>query len=277
MISSRVAFWLVVPALVFLAIFLLYPTLVAVRLAFTDGTSGAFPSLESFRVLAGDGLFHRALLGNLTLPLVAVTLELVAGLGLALLLSERLPARRLLRTAIILPFALPEIVFLTILRRVLEPHGYANGGFALAGLPGFDFLAPGSMSAFFSVVIVDAWRTTPVVFLILLGALAAIPGEIHEAARLDGARGWQRLRRITLPLLGPALVAALLLRGLDELRIFAAPLVLTGVEGVPVLSTYAYHQWADYDAIGPASAASLVLACLAVLASIPLIKRRIPA
>ena len=70
---------------------------------------------------------------------------------------------------------MPEIVFLTILRRVLEPHGYANGGLALAGLPGFDFLAPGSAAAFLSVVAVDAWRTTPVVFLILLGALAAIP------------------------------------------------------------------------------------------------------
>src|SRR6185369_8401608 len=98
---------------------------------------------------------------------------------------------------------------------------------------------------YLTVIAVDAWRMTPVVFLILLGALAAIPEEIAEAARLDGARGWRRLLWVTLPQLAPALLAAVLLRGLDALRIFATPMVLTGVEGVPVLSTYSYHLWSD--------------------------------
>jgi len=262
------------PLVLYLAAFLAYPALVAVRLAFTDATGGAFPSLASFRVLVSDELFWRAVAGNLVVPAATVALEVVAGLALALALAWRFPGRRLVRAAVVVPFALPEIVFLTVARSLLGTRGYANGALAAAGLPAVDFLAPGTALSYATVVAVDAWRTTPVVFLILLGALAAIPEEIGEAARLDGARGFRRLAFVTLPLLGPALAAAVLLRGLDALRIFATPMVLTGAEGVPVLSTYAYHQWSDYGDDGAAAAAAMALALIAVVASIPLLRRR---
>jgi ABC-type sugar transport system permease subunit len=268
---------LVAPLLAYLALFLVYPTAVAVRLAFTDTTSGRFPSLDGFRTLADDPLFWRALAANVAVPVLTVALEVVAGLGLALLLSARLPARRLVRAIVVIPFALPEIVFLTIVRAMLDPRGYANGALAALGAPPIDFLLPDRILTVLVVIAVDAWRTTPVVFLILLGALAAIPEEIDQAARLDGARGLRRLAFVTLPLLAPALVAAVLLRGLDALRIFATPLVLTGVEGVPVLSTYAYHQWSDYGDDGAAAAAATVLAMVCVAASVPLLRRRVAA
>jgi len=268
--------WLpAVPLLLYLAVFLVYPMGEAVRLAFTDPVSGTFGSLESFRTIADDDLFWRALVVNLVLPLVAVALELVAGLGLALLLAERLPARRLLRAAVLLPFALPEIVFLTIVRNILTPRGYLSGALVSVGGSPVDVLSPGTAASFASVAFVDAWRTTPIVFLIVLGALVAIPAEIGQAARVDGATPWRRFWHVTLPLLRPALVAAVLLRGLDALRIFAAPLVLAGVEGVPVLSTYAFHQWSDYGDDAAAAAAAVVLAAACVLASIPLLRRRV--
>lgn len=265
---------LAAPLVLYLAAFLVYPSLYAVKLSLTDGTTGEFPSLASFRVLARDDLFWRAALGNLVVPLASVALELVAGLGLALLLSARMPARRLLRAAVVIPFALPEIVFLTVVRALLAPRGYVNGALHAAGVAPVDFLLPGAAASYASVILVDAWRTTPVVFLIVLGALGAIPREIGEAARLDGAGWFRRLWFVTLPLLAPALLAALLLRGLDALRVFAAPLVLTGVEGVPVLSTYAYHQWSDYGDDAAAAAASTVLALICVAASVPLLRRR---
>lgn len=261
------------PLVAYLAAFLAFPMAFALGLAFTDPVTGAFPSLASFRAIGGDALFWRALALNALVPALSVALEVAAALALALLLSERIPGRLLVRAAVVLPFALPEIVFLTILRSVLAPRGYANGLLAALGLPALGFLAPGSPLAVASVIVVDAWRTTPVVFLIVLGALAAIPEEIDDAARLDGARGWRRFRYVTLPLLRPALVAAVLLRGLDALRLFAAPLVLAGVEGVPVLSTYAYHQWSDYGDDAAAAAAAVVLAFLAVAASLPLLRR----
>src|SRR6266404_5647328 len=233
---------LAAPLVLFLVFMLGYPMLSAVRLAFRDP--------------------------------VSVALELVAGVGLALLLAARMPARRLVRAMVVVPFALPEIVFLAITRSILTPRGYANGVFSALGIGPIAFLVPGRATTYATVMLVDAWHTTPVVFLIVLGGLAAIPRQIHEAAELDGARGWRHLVFITLPLLRPALVAAVLVRGLDALRIFAAPLVLAGVEGAPVLSTYAYHQWSDYGDDGVAAAASVVLALLCVLASVPLLARR---
>lgn len=262
------------PLVAYLVLFLVYPTAFAVKLAFTDDATGTFPSLDTFRGLAGDGLFWRALVNNALLPPLIVGLEVVSGLALALLLAARLPARRWLRAAVIVPFALPEIVFLAIARHVLAPQGYLNAALAAAGIEPTAWLAPGRATAFAAIVVVDAWHTTPIVFLMVLAALAAMPADVGEAARLDGAGRLRRFAFVTLPLLAPTLAAAVLLRGVDALRLFATPLVLTGVEGVPVLSSYAYHQWSDQGSESGAAAAGTVLALLCVLASVPLLRRR---
>ena len=267
--------WLLaVPLGVYVVAFLGYPTVYALKLAFTDTVTDHFPSLASFRVLAADPLFWRAAAGNLILPALAVGLEMASGLALALLLAARLPARRFLRTVVVIPFALPEIVFLTIVRYLLAPRGYVNAVLVAAGASPVGWLLPGRAWTWAAVVAVDAWHTTPIVFLVLLAALESIPAEVDEAARLDGAGGLRRLVHVTLPLLRPALAAALLLRGVDAVRIFATPLVLTGAEGVPVLSTYAYHQWSDYGNDGAAAAASSLLALLSVALMAPLVVRR---
>lgn len=265
------------PLFLYLALFLVYPTLYAMKLAFTDSLSGDFPSLANFHTLWRDPLFWRAVAGNVVLPIASVAVELIVGLGLAVFLAARFPGRRLLRAVVIVPFALPEIVFLTIMRYVFAPRGYANAVLIGAGLSPVDWLLPGKVTAYLTVVLVDAWHVTPVVFLMLLAALSAIPEEISEAAQLDGAGGWSRFAFITLPLLWPAIIAAVILRGLDALRMFATPLVLTGVEGVPVLSSYAYHQWSDYGNNGAAAAAATLLALLSVVLTIPLLRRRVPA
>ena len=262
------------PLLLYLVLFLGYPTAYALKLAFTDSLTQGFPSLTNFRLLWGDQLFWRALLGNLALPIATVAVELILGLALAVLLTTRFPGRRYLRAVVIIPFALPEIVFLAMMRYVFAPRGYANAALALAGAGPVDWLLPGRLTAFFTVVAADAWHVTPVVFLMLLAALLSIPEELTEAATLDGARALRRFAFITLPLLRPAIAAALLLRGLDAVRVFATPLVLTGVEGVPVLSTYAYHQWADYGDDGAAAAAASLLALLSITLILPVLRWR---
>ena len=265
---------LAAPLSLFLVLFVAYPTAYAVKLAATDTLTQTFPSLANFQLLWDDQLFWRAVLGNLVLPVMSVAVEVVLGLALALLLASRFPGRRYLRAVVVIPFALPEIVFLTAMRYAFAPRGYVNAALAAGGLQPMDWLAPGHLTTWLTVVAVDAWHVTPVVFLLLLAALTAIPEEITEAARLDGAGGLRRLAFITVPLLRPALLAALLLRGVDAIRVFATPLVLTGVEGVPVLSTYAYHQWSDYGNDGAAAAAASVLALLSVTMTIPLLRRR---
>jgi ABC-type sugar transport system permease subunit len=268
---------LALPLALYLAALLGWPAAVAVRLAFTDTARGVWPSLESFRAITDDGLFWRALAGNLLAPLAIVAVELVAGTALALALAARVPGRRLLRAAVVLPFAVPEIVFLGVMRWIFAPRGYANAALAAVDVAPVGWLLPGRVTTWLTVVLVDAWHTTPIVFLLLLAGLAAIPAEVEEAARLDGARGLRRLVHVTLPLLRPALVAALLLRGVDALRLFATPLVLAGVEGAPVLSTYAWHQWSDQGNDGAAAAAGAVLAVVCVVAALPLLRRRVEA
>lgn len=265
---------LAAPLLLYLSVFLIYPTAYAVKLAFTDSLTSTFPSLANFQLLWGDRLFWRALLDNIVLPILSVAVELISGLALAVLLAAQFPGRRILRAIVIIPFALPEIVFLTMMRYVFVPRGYANAALAAAGAGPVEWLLPGRLLTFVTVVAVDAWHVTPVVFLMLLAALSAIPEEISEAARLDGAGRVASFAFITLPLLRPALLAAVLLRGLDALRVFATPLMLTGVEGIPVLSTYAYHQWSDYGNDGAAAAAASLLALLSVTLSVPLLRRR---
>lgn len=270
---SRTRAWLyATPLLAALLLLLVYPMGYAIVLALTDPLSGRVPSDANLLEIGRDPLFWRAAVNNGVLPLVSVAVELIVGLALALFLSLRFPGRAALRAIVIVPFALPEIVVLTIMRYIFVPRGYANAALAAAHLPGLEWLTPGSRLAWLTVVAVDAWHVTPVVFLVLLAALADIPDEIREAAQLDGAGALTRLWRITLPLLRPALLAAVLLRGVDALRIFATPLVLTGVEGVPVLSSYAYHQWSDYGNDAAAAAAACVLAVGSVILCIPLLR-----
>lgn len=269
------SFLLVSPLLLTLALFLAYPTWCAVTLAFTDPLTQAFPSTANFELLRRDPLFWQAVFNNALLPILSVAVELATGLALALFLSLRFRGRRVLRTIVVLPFALPEIVVLTIMRYVFASRGYANAALATAGVGPIEWLAPGNPFSLVTVVLVDAWHVTPVVFLLLLAGLSAIPDDVREAARMDGAGAMRRFWFVTLPLLRPAIFAALLLRGVDALRIFATPLVLTGVEGVPVLSTYAYHQWSDYGNDMAAAAAASVLAVLSVTLTLPLLRRRV--
>jgi ABC-type sugar transport system permease subunit len=275
--GRALSFLLVSPLLLTLALFLVYPTWCAVVLAFTDPLTQAFPSWSNFEVLRADPLFWQAVVNNSVLPILSVGVEISMGLALALFLSLRFRGRRVLRTIVVLPFALPEIVVLSIMRYIFTSRGYANAALATAGVGPVEWLAPGHPFSLVTVVLVDAWHVTPVVFLLLLAGLAAIPDDVQEAARMDGAGSIRRLWFVTLPLLRPALFAALLLRGVDALRMFATPLVLTGVEGVPVLSTYAYHQWSDYGNDMAAAAAACVLALLSVTLTLPLLRRRVTA
>jgi len=262
--ENRIYLLLVLPVVLYLVAFLVYPALYAVRMSFatSEGPSGAtaFPSATNFQALAGDKLFWRAVANNVIIPVASVFIEIVAGLAVAVLLSQRFRLKGIARSVAILPFAIPEIVFLTIMKFIFSEHGYLNG--LIHGLGGgtVAWLKPGSLLMLAPIILADAWHVTPIVFLILLSAIENIPQELFEAARIDGAGGWGVFRYVTLPLLMPALSCALVLRSVDAFRIFATPLVLGGFEGAPVLSTYAYHCWADRNNAFMASAASVVLA-----------------
>ncbi len=243
---------------VFMVAILVLPALDGLTLSF----DAHGPSLANYRALAGDPMFWRALANNLIVPAGSLVLEFAIALGLALFLTSRRRPAAIVEIAAILPFAIPEIVMLALARYIFIPRGYLNGALIAAGAPALEWIRPGSALAIVTVIAVDAWHVTPVVMLILMAGLETIPPEVYEAARLDGAGSFATFRFITLPLLVPALVAALVVRGVDALRIFSTTLVLTGAEGVPVLSSYSYQMWTDAQEPHVAMAASVILAAL---------------
>ena len=243
---------------VFMVAILVLPALEGLALSF----DAHGPSLANYRALAGDPMFWRALADNLIVPGGSLVLEFAIALGLALFLTSRRGPGAIVEIAAILPFAIPEIVMLALARYIFIPRGYLNGALTAAGVPALEWIRPESALAIVTVIAVDAWHVTPVVMLILMAGLETIPPEVYEAARLDGAGAFATFRYITLPLLVPALVAALVVRGVDALRIFSTTLVLTGAEGVPVLSSYSYQMWTDAQEPHVAMAASVILAVL---------------
>jgi trehalose transport system permease protein len=254
------AVFVVVPC-AFMTAILLLPALNGAILSFDRHG----PSLGNYRTLFGDSMFWRALANNLLVPFGSVIVEFVLGLALALTLTARRKRSALIETAAILPFAIPEIVILTIARYIFMPRGYLNAAIASAGMHTLPWLSPRSSLAMLTVIVVDAWHVTPVVMLMLMAGLQTIPAELYEAARLDGAGTFATFRFVTLPMLTPAIVGALILRGVDALRIFSTVLVLTGAEGVPVLSTYSYSLLDDAQKPHEAMAASMILALMVTL------------
>jgi ABC-type sugar transport system permease subunit len=248
--------------IVFMVLLLVLPALQGLELSFY---SNDHFSMANYAALAGDRMFWRAVANNLIVPAGSLVVELLLGLALALFLTSRPRPGAVVEVAAIFPFAIPEIVLLALTRFILVPRGYLNGVLVAAGAAPLGWIRPGSRLALLTVIVVDAWHVTPVVMLILMAGLSTIPREVYDAAQLDGAGSFATFRHITLPLLAPAILGALMLRGVDALRIFATPLVLTGAEGVPVLSTYAYQMWSDAQQPPIAMAASIVLALLITL------------
>lgn len=252
--------FVVVPCL-FMVALLLLPALNGLVLSFDHRGR----SLANYKFLFNDSMFWRALANNLLVPIGSLVVEFILGLALAVTLTARRRRSALIETAAILPFAIPEIVILTLARYIFMPRGYLNGALGMGGMHPLPWLRPHSSLAMLTVIVVDAWHVTPVVMLMLMAGLQTIPVELYEAARLDGAGRLATFRFVTLPMLIPAIVGALILRGIDALRIFSTVLVLTGPEGVPVLSTYSYSLWDDAQKPHEAMAAAMILALMVTI------------
>jgi ABC-type sugar transport system permease subunit len=256
--SRRLRFVFVLIPAGFMTLVLVAPALQGLVLSF----DACGPSLSNYERLAKDSMFWQALGNNLVVPLGSLALELVLGLLLALYLTSSPRPSAVVGVLAILPFAIPEIVLLALARYLFIQRGYVNAALLASGLSPLGWLTPNRSLALLTVVLVDAWHVTPVVMLVLMAGLQGIAPEVYEAALLDGAGTFATFRYITLPLLVPSIVAAVVLRGVDALRIFSTTLVLTGAEGVPVLSTYAYQLWSDAREPHIAMAVSVMLALM---------------
>src|SRR6266853_5457900 len=198
--------FVVVPCL-FMVAMLLLPALNGLVLSFDHHGL----SLANYNFLFHDSMFWRALANNLLVPIGSLVVEFVLGLALALTLTARRRRSALIETAAILPFAIPEIVILTLARYIFMPRGYLNGALLMSGTHPLSWLSPRSSLAMLTVSVVDAWHVTPIVMLMLMAGLQTIPVELYEAARLDGAGTFDTFRYVTVPMLMPAIIGALIL------------------------------------------------------------------
>ncbi|MGE3525167.1 MAG: carbohydrate ABC transporter permease, partial [Gemmatimonadales bacterium] len=223
-----------------------------------------FIGLDNYLELARDPRFWGSLAHTLFFSLTSVALELGLGLVLALAMNRAFRGRGLLRAAILVPWAIPTVVAALLWRFMFDGNtGIVNSLLTRAGLlqaPLVWFIHP--LAAWVPVILADVWKTTPFVALLLLAGLQTIDPVLYQAARIDGAGPWHRFRYITLPLLRPALLVALIFRTLDAFRVFDLVYVLTG--GGPGTSTepialYTFNSLLQNLRFGYGSALSVVV------------------
>jgi multiple sugar transport system permease protein len=187
-----------------------------------------FVGAAHYREALADRRFWNALARTAAFAAVTVTLELSAGLVLALALDRVARARDLVRTAVLLPWAIPTVVAALVWRFIFEsPAGVASALVARFGLVPPTWFAD-AVAAWVPLVLADVWKTTPFVALLLLAGLQNIDRSLYEAADVDGAGPWRQFVEVTMPLLRPALVVACLFRTLDAFRVFDIVYVMTG-------------------------------------------------
>jgi multiple sugar transport system permease protein len=261
--EKRLAFWMVSPSMVLIAIVAAYPILYAiwmslheysVRQAGLSRWAGPF-GLRNYSTALGNSEFWSAMVTTLVFTVSSVFLELIIGLAMALAMHAAFRGQGLLRTVVLVPWALLTVVTGIMWRTIFEsPQGFVNN------LIGGDTVWLGSEpQALIVIIIADVWKTAPFMALLILAGLQVIPGDIYEAAKVDGATAWQRFRKITLPLLTPAILVALIFRTLDALRIFDLPYVLTkGANGTTTLSLIAQETFATNRIYGLGAAYSIL-------------------
>ena len=192
---------------------------------------------------------------------ISVALELALGLAMALAMHQAFRGRALLRATVLVPWAILTVVTAMTWKTIFDPDlGFANTLLRTLHLPGGHVVWLGQSGYALAVLVfADVWKTAPFMALLLLAGLQVIPEDVYDAAKVDGATTWQRFRRITLPLLTPAILVALIFRTLDALRIFDLPYVLTqGTNGTETLSLQAQQTLVNDGIIGLGSALSVL-------------------
>ncbi len=263
--ESVTAYAFVAPNMLLLLVFVLVPLgwAVVVSLQQTNGFgAGVFVGLTNYGRLFSDPLFWRSTVNTVLFTLVVTPASMGLGLLIAVLLNSALPARGVFRSILITPMAISGVA--TALLGLLmfdENNGFLNKLLAAIGLPEVNWQS-GSTAAFASVVLVTLWWRVGFNMLIYLAGMQSIGPQLYEAARLDGASAWSRLRFVTLPLVGPSSFFLLILNVIYSFQVFDIIFVMTGggpQNATSVLVTYAYDQGFVTRDQGYAAAIGMVL------------------
>jgi trehalose/maltose transport system permease protein len=224
--------------------------------------------------LLADARWWRSVWNTILFAVVSVSFETVFGLIIALVLHQQFRGRALVRAAVLIPWAIPTIVSARMWAWMLhDQFGIINDMFLSLGLISQPIAWTASPdTAMIAVLMVDIWKTTPFMALLILAGLQMVPQDIYEAAKLDGVPAWRVFRRVTLPLIMPAVLVAVVFRALDALRVFDIVYVLTpNTDATRTMSVYARENLFDFDQFAYGSAASTLLFLVIALITITFI------
>jgi multiple sugar transport system permease protein len=253
----RLGPWLAAPALLALTLLAVVPILGAFWQSLFHETarqSATFAGLDNYVQLARDREARNALLFTLQFVGTSVVLELLLGLSAALILHAKFRGRGLVRASVLIPWAIPTVVASWIWRYIFDDY---SGVMTYASDISW-FADP--FWARTIIILADVWKTMPFTALLILAGLQTIPDELNESARVDGAGPWRRFVGITLPLLRPAILVALLFRTMDAFRVFDLVFVMTrGKSGTGVLQFLGYKALFDQEDYGRGAAISAVV------------------
>jgi multiple sugar transport system permease protein len=267
--QRRLAYVLITPAVLLMLAVTAYPigyavwlSLQKVSLAAPNDTS--FVGLANYQTVITDRYWWTAFIVTLVITVISVSIELVLGLALALVMHRTIFGKGAVRTAVLIPYGIVTVA--------------ASYSWYYAWTPGTGYLAnllpQGSapltqqIPSLGIIILAEVWKTTPFMALLLLAGLALVPEDLHRAAQVDGAGAWKRLTKVTLPLIKPAILVALLFRTLDAFRIFDNIYVLTGgANNTYSVSILGYDNLFKGFNLGLGSAISvLIFLCVAVIA-----------
>jgi multiple sugar transport system permease protein len=248
----------VLPAILFTVAMVIFPTLFGFYIAFTDWNLSSlagrrFSGLDNLRRLFSDPYFWNALL-NMSYYVLSVLVQYAIAFGLALLLNAEIRARRFFRIAFLLPFMLSPIAVSWMIGKSIMEYRFGRAA-NLARLLGWEnpafFASP--WIARFSIMAMDSWVWIPFVVILLLAGLQALPREVQEAAKVDGASGWQSFWHVTFPLMLPVSVTAVILRIIFQLKL--ADIVIAVTSGGPggatdTVTSFIYREYRDRSNVG---------------------------
>ena len=274
--EQRTGWMLLIPALIFLLLVFAYPILRAFWLSLFTQNLGTqlklvFSGLDNYGRMINDGRFWQSLWNTTVFTTASVLLELIIGMGVALVLNQSFRGRGVVRTIALLPWALPTALMGLAWAWIFnDQYGIVNDILLRLGLieTGISWLGDPTL-AMMAVILADVWKTTPFIALLLLAGLQSISSDLYEAHSIDGATAWQSFWKITVPLLLPQIVIALLFRFAQAFGIFDLIQVMTGggpAGATETVSLYIYGTVMRYLDFGYGAALVVVTFLLLVAA-----------
>lgn len=269
--EHRLAWLLCAPAVIAMLAVTAYPigyafvlSLQQIDLRFPE--EGGFVGLDNYASVLSSELWWTDLFNTVFLTAISVSVELVLGMAIALVMHRAIFGRGGVRTAVLIPYGIITVVAAFAWQFAFAPDsGFVNNLPLIA--EDMDWFGD-RFSAFAVIIMAEVWKTTPFMALLLLAGLVTIDGQLYEAARVDGASAWQRFTRITLPLMKPAILVALLFRTLDAFRVFDTIFIMTaGAQDTESVSILGFNQLISRLNLGLGSAVSvLIFICVLAIA-----------